>query len=364
MHGAVAHEPHHPGRRRTGVCGDRAGRDPAAAVPTTCASTSIDLWIDCTGAGPDTSFLGNILERGFGHSPYGNRLQHIAGMQVVLASGEVLDTGFGHYPQRAHHPPVPVRRRAVPRRPVHPVEFRRGHPGRHLADAAGRMRQPFHLHACRRTPTSARWSTRLRPLRLDGTLRSIVHIGNDLRVISGGRVFPREQAGDQAPLPPALRGALRDQAGAGAWTVSGALYGSAAQVAAARAALRRALRGTAATSTFLTERKLRGGALLARLLGCVRRRPAPARQGGAGRGAVRDEPRRAERALPGRGLLAPARRLAGRLSRSRPTRRPTTAACCGCRRSCRCAAPTCWRCMRWPRRSSSSTASTCSSPSA
>ena len=64
----------------------------------------IGLWIDCTGAGPDTSFLGNILERGFGHSPYGNRLAHIAGMQVVLASGEVLDTGFGHYPNaRATH---------------------------------------------------------------------------------------------------------------------------------------------------------------------------------------------------------------------------------------------------------------------
>jgi 4-cresol dehydrogenase (hydroxylating) len=107
----------------------------------------------------------------------------------------------------------------------------------------------------------------LRPLRLDGTLRSIVHIGNDLRVISGGRAFPREQAGDQAPVPKAVRRALREKAGAGAWTVSGALYGSRAQVAAARDALRRALRGTAATSTFLTEEKLRIGARLARLLG-------------------------------------------------------------------------------------------------
>ncbi|MEJ7807364.1 MAG: FAD-dependent oxidoreductase, partial [Telluria sp.] len=42
----------------------------------------VALWMDCTGAGPDTSLMGNILERGFGHSPYGNRLQHVAGMQV------------------------------------------------------------------------------------------------------------------------------------------------------------------------------------------------------------------------------------------------------------------------------------------
>jgi 4-cresol dehydrogenase (hydroxylating) len=50
----------------------------------------LPLWMDSTGAGPDTSYDGNILERGFGHSPYGNRLQHVAGMEVVLASGELL----------------------------------------------------------------------------------------------------------------------------------------------------------------------------------------------------------------------------------------------------------------------------------
>lgn len=34
---------------------------------------NIPLWMDCTGAGPNTSLVGNIVERGFGHSPYGNR---------------------------------------------------------------------------------------------------------------------------------------------------------------------------------------------------------------------------------------------------------------------------------------------------
>ena len=41
------------------------------------------LWMDCTGAGPDTSLMGNILERGFGHSAYGNRFAHTAGMRIV-----------------------------------------------------------------------------------------------------------------------------------------------------------------------------------------------------------------------------------------------------------------------------------------
>ena len=226
----------------------------------------IDLWTDCTGAGPDTSFLGNILERGFGHSPYGNRLQHIAGLQVVLASGEVLDTGFGHYPNaRATHLfPYGVG-------PFLDGLFTQSNFG--VVTQVGIWLMPKAEcinHFICTVPEHADIGPvvdALRPLRLDGTLRSIVHIGNDLRVISGGRAFPREQAGDQAPLPQGLRRSLRDKAGAGAWTVSGALYGSRAQVAAARDALRRALRGTAATSTFLTEKKLRFGARLARLLG-------------------------------------------------------------------------------------------------
>jgi 4-cresol dehydrogenase (hydroxylating) len=227
---------------------------------------NIPLWIDCTGAGPDTSFLGNILERGFGHSPYGDRLQHIAGMQVVLASGEVLDTGFGHYPnaRTTHLFPYGVG-------PFLDGLFTQSNFG--VVVQVGIWLMPkaacvnHFICSVEEHDDIGALVDALRPLRLDGTLRSIVHIGNDLRVISGGCVFPREQAGDQEPLPAALRSDLRARAGAGAWTVSGALYGSKLQVAAARAALRQAVRGTGATSTFLTPRKLRWGAAFGRLLG-------------------------------------------------------------------------------------------------
>ena len=50
-----------------------------------------------TGAGPDASVLGNVVERGFGHTPYGDRFLHSCGMEVVLADGRVLKTGFGAY---------------------------------------------------------------------------------------------------------------------------------------------------------------------------------------------------------------------------------------------------------------------------
>jgi len=224
------------------------------------------LWADCTGAGPDTSYIGNIMERGFGHSPYGNRLQHVAGMQVVLASGELLETGFGHYRQAraAHLFPYGVG-------PFLDGLFTQSNMG--IVTRLGIWLMPHSAcvnHFLCSVPQHADIGPvveALRPLRLDGTLRSILHIGNDMRVFSGGGVFPRAAAPEGARLPDALRAQMRSKSGVGAWTVSGALHGSHAQVALARAALRRALRGTGARPAFVSERSLRAGALAARLLG-------------------------------------------------------------------------------------------------
>ena len=226
----------------------------------------LPLWADCTGAGPDTSYVGNIMERGFGHSPYGNRLQHVAGMEIVLADGEVLKTGFGHYrnARTAHLFQYGVG-------PFLDGLFTQSNMG--VVTQLGIWLMPkveCVNHFLCSVPAHADIAAvvdALRPLRLDGTLRSILHIGNDMRALSGGGVFPRARVTQGARLPDALRGAMCRAAGVRAWTVSGALYGSHAQVAAARAALRRALRGTPARTVFITERKLRIGAVVARLLG-------------------------------------------------------------------------------------------------
>lgn len=224
------------------------------------------LWCDCTGAGPNTSFIGNIVERGFGHSPYGNRLQHVAGMQLVLAGGEVLDTGFGHYrgARATHLFPYGVG-------PFLDGLFTQSNFG--IVTRLGLWLMPqapcvnHFLCGVPRHADVAGLVDALRPLRLDGTLRSIVHIGNDLRVLSGGRSFPRELAADASSLPDPLRRQLCAESGVQAWTASGALHGTSAQVAAARTALRSALGRIGVRPTFITPAKLRMAAQMARLFG-------------------------------------------------------------------------------------------------
>ncbi|MCB9025722.1 MAG: FAD-binding oxidoreductase [Bdellovibrionaceae bacterium] len=53
-----------------------------------------DQWIaDVTGAPPDSSIVGNTLDGGFGHSPLGNRREHILEVQGVLGHGDFFKTG-------------------------------------------------------------------------------------------------------------------------------------------------------------------------------------------------------------------------------------------------------------------------------
>jgi 4-cresol dehydrogenase (hydroxylating) len=226
----------------------------------------IPLWMDCTGAGPDTSLIGNILERGFGHSPYGNRFQTVAGLEVVLSNGQILRTGFGHYPQAKTTYLFPY---GVG--PYLDGLFTQSNFG--IITRLGMWLMPaskcinhflcfIENHENIKPVVDA-----LRPLRMDGTLRSNVHIGNDLRLISGGRSYPLESARSNIPLPADLRKELRIEAGVGAWTVSGALYGTPQQVSTTRKILRNALKGTGATPVFLTQRRLAFGAMIARMLG-------------------------------------------------------------------------------------------------
>jgi len=55
----------------------------------------LPLFFNVTGAGPDTSILGNSLDRGCGY--FGIRQENLSGLEVVLGNGEILRTGYGHF---------------------------------------------------------------------------------------------------------------------------------------------------------------------------------------------------------------------------------------------------------------------------
>ena len=56
-----------------------------------------NLMLSVTGSTPDSSPVGNALERGAGSGPYADRAAHVCGLEVVLPTGDVIHTGFGRF---------------------------------------------------------------------------------------------------------------------------------------------------------------------------------------------------------------------------------------------------------------------------
>ncbi len=226
-----------------------------AQLAAALARENAPFWMDCTGASPHSSLIGNILERGFGHSPYGNRLLTISGLEVVLGTGDVVATGFGHFPgaKATHVFPYGVG-------PYIDGLFTQSNYG--IVTRAGLWLLPkpeaFRPFLCffAEDEDFLRALEPLRELRMQRVLQSVAHVANDLRAISGERSFPRDLVPVGARLPEGVRRGLRQVYGVGAWTLTGALYGPAAQVRPQERLLRRALSGGRARVIVLSERKL------------------------------------------------------------------------------------------------------------
>jgi 4-cresol dehydrogenase (hydroxylating) len=221
------------------------------------------LWMDATGASPQSSLIGNTVERGFGHTPYGDHFAHSCGLEVVLATGEVIDTGFARFPGAAA---APLYRWGVG--PSLDGLFSQSNLGIVTRMTIWLMPQPDYFQAyyfqCGEADGLAGLINALRPLRLQGTIRSASHIANDYKVISALQQYPWEAAGGETPLRGAHLEQLRRELRIGCWNGSGALYGTRAQVKEARRLLRNALRGRASRLQFIDDRMLRLGAMFAK----------------------------------------------------------------------------------------------------
>ena len=200
------------------------------------------LWIDATGSSPECSLIGNTIERGFGHTPYGDHFGNVCGFEIVLATGEKLETGAARFPGS---PAAPVYRWGLG--PSLDGLFTQSNFGVVTRMTFWLMPAPEYFQAfffrCDEDEDLPAIIDALRRLRMSGTLRSAIHVGNDYKVLAGMQQYPWKETGGSTPLTPDQMGAFRRRMNFGAWNGSGGLYGTRAQVAEARRLLRRELAG-------------------------------------------------------------------------------------------------------------------------
>jgi 4-cresol dehydrogenase (hydroxylating) len=213
------------------------------------------LWMDATGSSPFTSLIGNVMERGFGHTPYGDHFAHVCGLEIVLPTGDCIETGFARFHRAATGP---LYRWGVG--PSLDGLFTQSNFGIVTRMTIWLMPAPEHFEAfffkTEDEDGLGRAIEALRPLRLNGTLRSAAHIGNDYKVLNGIQQYPWAETKETTPLTPEQMAGIRARLDIGAWSGSGALYGTRAQVAEAKRLVRAALKGKVAKLQFLDARRM------------------------------------------------------------------------------------------------------------
>jgi len=217
-------------------------------------------WMDCTGSHPDCSIVGNTVERGFGHTPYGEHANFIGSMEVLLADGRIIKTGFGRFDG--------AKASGMYKWGLGPALdqlFLQSNLGIVLSITLWLMPKPeqfvaFYLSAPSESALEQIVEA-LVPLKRSGVITSLPHIANAYRVLGGMQQYPWPMFSDssvQFPLQGNILSQLKQQWQVGTWNVSGALYGTKEQVANARKQVRRALRTVkGARLNFISDNLLR-----------------------------------------------------------------------------------------------------------
>ena len=210
------------------------------------------LWMDSTGSSPYSSLIGNVLERGFGHTPYGDRFAHVCGLEVVLPTGELVHTGFGRF---ANAKTAPLYRWGVGA--YIDGLFTQSNFGVVTKMTIWLMPAPEYFQAfyfsIKSEAELPKLIDALRPLRLDGTIKSAVHVGNSYKVLSAIRQYPWQEANNVTPLPQETMDYFAQSWDFAAWNGSGGIYGTKKQVAEARRLIKKALKGKVRKLQFIDD---------------------------------------------------------------------------------------------------------------
>lgn len=212
------------------------------------------LWMDATASSVHSTVIGNLCERGHGVTPYADHVVTASDYEVVLADGSRVRTGFSAFADSA----------AVADHwglgPSLEGLFTQSNMGIITAATLWLLPAPEHTEVvffqCPDDASASLAIDRLRPLRLDGTLRFGPFLANVYRSLSRVMRYPWERTAGQTPLPLQTALAIAGEHKIDAWVGALALYGTRAQVAAHKKALKRALRGLTTDLVFLSERLL------------------------------------------------------------------------------------------------------------
>jgi 4-cresol dehydrogenase (hydroxylating) len=175
-----------------------------------------NLYMGMTGSVPDSSVIGNAIERGVGKGSYGDRFDHVCGMEVILPTGECIHTGFGRF---ANAKATPVHRWGVG--PFCDGLFTQSNLGIVTQMTFWLLPQPAFFQLCWYTlEDDTKLETlidTLRNLMLKQIIQPTFVISNDYRMFSYMQQYPWDATAGQTPLPFDLRQSLRQKWDTGAW---------------------------------------------------------------------------------------------------------------------------------------------------
>lgn len=217
-------------------------------------SNHIPLWADCTDSTPQGSIVGNALERGVGYTRYWDHFDHLCGLEVILANGDSIHTGGGPHNSLTWHT------HKWGTGPFIEGLFSQSNFGVVVRAGIWLMPEPeaFNCFICelRDEANFSRIVDALRRLALTGILPANFHIVSDLLFTAQLMQYPYDLLDGGRYLSIEARIKLRERIKMASWTVIGGLYGSTAQVKAARGAISSEL-GRFGKLTFLNDSKLR-----------------------------------------------------------------------------------------------------------
>lgn len=182
-----------------------------------------NLFFSTTGSSPHSSLIGNVLERGQGEGPYGDRFEYTSGFEVVLPTGEFIQTGFGRF---SGAKATPINKWGVG--PYLDGLFTQSNLGIVTQMTLWLTPKPddFQIiwYSIDQDEQLEALVDAIRRLKLLGIVRGGFVIANDLRMLSYHQQYPWDEMDKSTPLSTDLRHSLNQKWGDGKWSGEAAIY--------------------------------------------------------------------------------------------------------------------------------------------